>query len=234
MNFRIKACFARSSSVKNDFEGTICALPISVGQPYHEAGKMLATAGLINKYFSKCIIVVCDSLQRHNAALYGNQDAASAYEEALKAGESWLKRNAKMFEQIAIPIELVRWNNWYKSEKYPLYLEKIEEMLRTDNNFSAILNNYANAFVEQHLAHYDEKIFSESIEKVIATCKNYLKEEAAVLCMWHDEGKYDFLAYPGNNNGVMVYVYDHLKQSGTKNKLVSLKVKFKKTSILTE
>ena len=46
-------------------QGSSCIVYISIGQPYHEKEKFLATMDLVNRTFSACHIVVCDTLQRH-------------------------------------------------------------------------------------------------------------------------------------------------------------------------
>lgn len=228
---RIKACIAQSLAVKSNFNGSVCALPVSVGQPYHETEKMLATVELVNKYFAKCVIIVCDSLQRHNTMLYCDDNESIAYEKAVIIGTQWLERNANIFKQLKIPYELVRWDKWYKNEKFHVYLEKIEELVRVNADFAMIVDDCANIFVKQHLAYYGTKIFSKPTEEILRICKNYLKEEATVLLMWSHYENYGFLAYAGSHNGVITSVYQYfIKQNGGKSKLVPLKIKFKKKS----
>ena len=227
MTSKIKATFAQISSFKNRLKGT-CALPISVGQPYHEAEKMYATVELINKYFSKCVFIVCDSLQRYTLMLYGNLSEMGAYKEAFKDGATWIERNQKTFQQLDIPYDIVRWDNWYKSDRFDSYLMKIDNLLSIDYNFKNILDSCANDFIEQHFSCYNENIFSMNRQSALILCENYLKEEAAVLLMWQEED-YSFLAYPGSNNEVMANVRSYFfSKEEELSKLLYLKIKFKK------
>lgn len=222
---KVKAVFSKSSTIKGFVKDKTCALPISVGQPYHESIKLFATIELINKYFAKCIVIVCDSLQRHN--VYYMEKESTAYNEAIEAGTRWIERNTTFLQQLRIPYKIIRWDEWRKSDLFPIYLKKIEDLYSVDDHFIEMVNTCATSFVDKHLLHYDQTVFSQPIEKAKEICKNYLKEEAAVLLMWYDQKICDFIAYPGNNNLVIQTIYEYFINNNKNNKLISLRIKFK-------
>lgn len=92
-----------------------CRQHISVGQPYHEGEKLKATFEWAAKRFTKHVIVVADTLQRHN--MDGNAQQAKRY------GDEWLQRNRDLLGILGSP-EIIRWDDLIGSPDFTTYLEK--------------------------------------------------------------------------------------------------------------
>ena len=118
----------KSYDLSNKFNS--CILTISVGQNVHEGEKFKATLNLINKNFKKCTIGVCDTLQRHSIAMLAGLEGDVLYEIAKKDGDQWIDRNIEYCKKyLAIPFEIIRWDNWLRDEKYKLYREQVIYMI---------------------------------------------------------------------------------------------------------
>ena len=171
-----------------------CGLPISVGQPYHEGGKFEATISLINKYFSKCVILLCDSLQRHTMMIYGNYSEDTAYEKAISEGDLWLARNKDRYAGLSMPLEIHRWDRWHKSANYVYYNNIIEGLYKENMEFRNAVYCCAKKFVNHHMQLYGKEILLPRYDEAIKLCTSYLKEESSILLMWYEE-KIDFRGF---------------------------------------
>ena len=75
----LKASLKFSDDSDRQVHAPSCLLGVSVGQAYHEGEKFSAAIDLLNQTFSQCLILVCDSLQRHTLML---EHRAMSEEEA--------------------------------------------------------------------------------------------------------------------------------------------------------
>lgn len=222
----LKATFQHISSHKENFLGKDCILPISVGQPYHEFKKFAATIKLINKYFSACTIMVCDTLQRHTLKLYGNINDSTAYKKSLKLGEEWIERNITAINALTIPVTIKRWDEWLNAERFKESVSKIETLYENNKDFRASFFSCAEKFIKKYTEKFDN-VFPKTHNELVSICVDYLKEECAVLLVW-DKENYAYEAYPGENNETIRKTYELclVDRSEYKN-MVPLKIKFK-------
>jgi len=95
-------------------------LMISVGQPYHEGGKLQAVVDWLNRNpkIGEVHVSVNDLLQRHNymAAGMSEQKASAA---ALAEGTLWLERNADILSGIKAATTITRWEEWLAHPDFP-------------------------------------------------------------------------------------------------------------------
>lgn len=225
---RFKATFKQSTKWKDKFYNTICALPISVGQMYHEGDKFAATISLIEKYFAKCVILLCDSLQRYSIMINDNCDENVAYKKSILEGNLWLIRNKNKFSNINIPLKIYRWDQWYKSKDYLYYYNFIENFRKNNSVFNDAINYCAKKFIDAKMRFLNKDFSLAKYDININLCREYLKEESTVLLMWHKE-HIDFEAYPSKNNMVLDSLYKNLLcENDQFGNLIPLNIKFKK------
>ena len=84
------------------FKNSACVLTISVGQKNHESHKLHAAIDAVNKSFNSCIIMLCDTLQRHTLKIQSDKDENQLYGESLIAGDDWLTRNNLFLSKLTI------------------------------------------------------------------------------------------------------------------------------------
>lgn len=86
-----------------------CRLQISVGKPNYEGEKFEALCEWAGARFERTVLIVSDTLQRHNLRYQRNCDAATAWKLSRLEGETWLRRNARALHHLRTP-EIVRWD----------------------------------------------------------------------------------------------------------------------------
>lgn len=128
----IKASFRENPPEERKlFSQSTCLMPISVGQTIHEGAKFEAVIKLINSSFKRCTILVDDSVQRHTMGIMNHASPEELYRLAVAEGEAWLKRNEAAYNQLTIPYDIMRWDDWYNSTDY------IDSHLRVQHEYNS-------------------------------------------------------------------------------------------------
>ncbi|MGD9153365.1 MAG: hypothetical protein PVG30_06900 [Gammaproteobacteria bacterium] len=223
-NRKRKAKFINADKYKDEFERSRCFLPISVGQPYHEGEKFAATIRLVNdSNFKECVIVVCDTLQRHTMAIFEPEmDEESLYQKALQNGDAWIERNKSTIETLTIPYQIVRWNKWLFS---PLYQQKrkiIDEAYDADAKFKKAFDDTVSQFLDRIKKRRKDINLSIAFDKSL----EYVKEECVFdfLCI---KDQFNFEIYPQLRSKAKQVVYEKFIKKSHKIFLKRRVVKFK-------
>ena len=214
----------KSYDLSNNFNS--CILTISVGQNVHEGEKFKATLNLINKNFKKCTIGVCDTLQRHSIAMLAGLEGDVLYEIAKKDGDQWIDRNIEYCKKyLAIPFEIIRWDNWLRDEKYKLYREQVNFLYNTDKVFVSIIEKLAIEFNNR----LKKRDYNLDEEKGLKLSTEYLLEECAVMSIWYEEG-YNVDVYPAIRNEAIEYCFSIIMSQYYNHLLLPAGVNFRKNN----
>ena len=156
-----------------------CILAVSMGVEAYEKHKLIGILKLINSHFQECVIIVGDTLNRYNFCI--SQCPKESHEAlSLKKGEEWLNRNLTyIVKELQIPFKVIRWNSFINAPNFNLYLQKIEDLYQTNNQYKTVFDNTAIEFLNRQDHPYiskDSHFFHE--------CLSYLKEEAAAMFLW--------------------------------------------------
>lgn len=221
----IKAAFVNFDNEIYDLKQlkkSTCILSISVGQPAHEGDKLAATIKLVEQTFGSCIIMVCDSLQRHTLYIFKNcDDKPDIHTYANQLGDDWLKRNAQAIAQLHIPYKISRWDEWLSHKLYRNQKQVVDELFIYDQEFKSSVQNFTNEFISRC---HKRKQIGFDFERLYSASLEYAKEECAVMPLWIEE-KAAFELYPGNRPKPLNIAYKHFVQD--KNLLVWLKIRFR-------
>lgn len=224
-NRHIKASFIKFGDKKIDLKGKKCILPISVGQPYHEGKKFEATLDLVNKTFSECVILVCDTLQRYSTAILEKKSPEQIMDFSKHEGIKWVKRNKRYVDKLKIPYELSTWDEWLNHSKFKEYFHNINKLYNSNKDYADILDKNVRDYVERL------KSREENIDLIIATQYSlmYLKEECAAMSLCFIENHCDFLLYLNLIEPVdkTLKVLEDVKRNGS----IMLGIRFKKHKI---
>lgn len=183
-----------------------CGLPISVGQAYHEGEKFKATIELVNSLFTSCSLIVCGSLQRHTLAIQYNLSDEDSYQLSIKLANEWVKRNRPIFEKLN-NLSFSRWEDWLKHKDFSKHLNRIDTLCSEDPEFSIILKNNAEGYINRAL------IISQSdVDTDLKTkkCIDYIKEEIAMQCLWAGRPDMQYELYPMKCFESIRYIRDQL------------------------
>lgn len=163
-------------------------LQISVGNPKHDGDKFFALAEWAAARFEKVILIVSDTLQRHNLAFYNDMNAADAHQRATAMGDYWLKKNYNAID--ILPNKIVtRWNDWLDDLAYAATRDIIQAEFETNSDFRSA--------VEAKALEFTVRQFGLSNPDAINVSVKYILEElAAFALMFSSERAID--VYPGS------------------------------------
>lgn len=149
----IKASFKDCPIKDRDlFSSSSCLLTISVGNSNHEGEKFNATINLVNKSFKSCTIMVGDVLQRHNISVtVPNVNEQKAYDMALSRGTMWVERNKKIYEQLTIPYNIIRWNKWLAHHNFKDRLIKVDQLYQNNIDYSSSIDASIQDYLQRSL-----------------------------------------------------------------------------------
>ena len=207
------------------FPHSTCLMPISVGQAIHEGAKFDAVIQLINRSFKQCTILVDDSVQRHTIGIMNHASPDELYQLAVAEGDAWLKRNEMAYNQLTIPFDIMRWDDWFNNPNYINSHLQVQAEYETNDAFRAAIHANIDEFLTRYLSRYNPDEIDH--ERAFILCLEYLIEECAVMCLW-TQGRYDFEVYPSGRNKAMGATYQYLIQPLHPHYLRPVALRFKK------
>lgn len=177
----------KRSALKSSTRQSVCILPISVGQEYHQDSSWDQTVQLVNENFSACIIVVVDELHRFTEEMKlpyepnATEDQIKQKQEkaryiAIESGKTWVGLVQARWEGVnvpdkmkphiprfSIPYAITYWNHWTQNDAYAIKKSYIDRMY-----------NLAKAPIDQNncLSEFNAPLldgFHTSVEKVVLT-----------------------------------------------------------------
>ena len=209
------------SQYKSEFYRSSCCLTISVGQPAHEGEYLCTTIESVSKCFSSCIIIVGDTLQRHNLQILTALSDDQANLKAEQLGKQWYERNADMLNNLRIPMKVVYWDYWRYHINFQNKLMIIKNLYQKNVEFQQCIYDVAQEFINRNI----NKIAVIS-DIAFDLCKEYLLEECAGMLLWADDGIH-FDVYPNNRNNAMNFVYRDVISNYDSSLVRHLRIKFK-------
>lgn len=199
-------------------------LLVSVGKEYHQGEKLAATIQKINQSgFSKCIIAVADTLQRHNLSSMPSQEG---HAKSRIQGDKWLEDHESIISSLNIPYKISRWDDFLKRDDYHKYYYQIINEYYSNESYRSAIHETIGIFTQRkNLAkgtlEYDEAFYRSLF---------YILEECPIIMpMWADE-KIDFIIYPKQMTLAMSMTRD-ISLNGRKSEYANwISLKFKKIS----
>ncbi len=201
-----------------------CVLTISVGQPNHEGDKLLATILAANKNFSSCIVMVCDSLQRHTMSIDSNLSFETLHADSNKLGAEWIERNLSTIQHFKIPYKISQWDEWLAHNDFLVKQDLIKALYKNDLLFRKSIDETVAEFVSRKAKHT-----TFNIDAAYKASCDYLLEECAVMLLLADCG-YAFEIYPSQRNAAMSYVYQAIIALNRPDLMRAVSIKFKNMS----
>lgn len=205
----------------DEFSKSKCILTVSVGQPNHEEDKLLSAIIAVNKHFSFCTIMVCDSLQRFTMKFSSNVSLAELHIESNNLGDKWIERNLQAIRQLSIPYSISRWDCWISHPHFNSKKTIIDDLYNNDKRFKETIDDTANNFVVRKL-----DMLGIDKKSAIELSKQYLLEECAVMLIQADDLN-GFEIYPSQRNDAMDYVHKKIISVIDGSLMLPVSIKFK-------
>ncbi len=209
------------SEYMNNFASSKCILTISVGQPNHEDDKFFSTILAVNKQFKSCLVMVCDSLQRHTMKISAPQNITDLHHISNSLGNEWITRNSPAINELIIPYQICRWDHWITHQNFEQKNALIKALYSSDPLFKESVDDTALEFSTRKMS-----TALVDIDTAFNLSKEYLLEECAVMLLQAEEG-YQFEIYPSKRNNAMDYVYQQVISYTNKNLMRAVSIKFK-------
>lgn len=164
----------------------VCCLDVSLNNRYQTGIYLAMMIEWINKRFKSCLLILGDTLHRHNLG-YEYPDQAEAYAVSLKMGDQWLKENAESIKKLRIPYTLIRSDDWLAFPEFESTHKDLCSFYRTDKAFSES--------IEGDIQKFSNRRSDLPLDFVRSSSLAYLLEETAA----------DILI--GRKNGPLVHLY---------------------------
>lgn len=178
----------RGRSVWQDFN--TARLLVSIGRPYYEDEKMKSLAEWLSNRFDQVVVIVHDTIQRHNHEADGLAPEL-AEQKARRAGTDWLQNEQAALKTLP-KLDVVRWDALQTLPEFSANLTLIKNCYDTYPEFHEAIDNAISAVIERRLkngANIDEV-------KWRLKAREYLLEEAAAYVgMYERNDAVDI--YPG-------------------------------------
>lgn len=120
-------------------------LQISVGRPGVDGDKLFALCEWAAARFPRVVLVVSDTLQRHNLVFERGLDVDCANAESRREGDEWLERNRLAIALLRNP-EILRWDDALQEPRTAPALEKLERHYAASSQFRVALDATIEAF----------------------------------------------------------------------------------------
>ena len=215
-NKRIKATFSGCSGFKHLFPTSHCVVAVSVGQEANDGDRFKATLELVNNNFSECMILVGDSLQRHNLVFLENRFDNDIYQRSIDLGNEWMARNINSSNSLTIPHAIKRWDEWLKSPQFAPLLDYVKHYYETNMILNDAVNSSINEFVSRIKTRQTPNN-DIAIDVMINASRNYLLEEIAILVLMLPEENYNYIIYPGKKIKALEASFSLLLKDGYKH-----------------
>lgn len=192
-------------------EHNVARLQISVGNPKHTGDKFFALTEWAAARFDKVILIVSDSLQRHNLALHHNISIEDAYQVSVLNGKRWLKENKTALDNLAPSQKIVTvWDDWLSHANYAAARAEINHLFNTNSFFKESIETTAQYFCQRSGG---EELITQ--HRDIETSISYILEEiAAFAIMFRETLAVDI--YPGS---WFKEVFDVIVQAETSSRM---------------
>jgi tRNA-dependent cyclodipeptide synthase len=167
-------------------------LQISMNNPRHTGDKFFALTEWAAARFDKVILIISDTLQRHNTELEYGVSHDEARKISLMSGDQWLKDNQAALANLK-PWQRVdtRWDDWLKHKDFDAAHREICRLYNTSSVFADSIITEAERFCR----HYQDKSSSVRQRYFDASITYILEEIAAFAIMFKETPAVDI--YPG-------------------------------------
>ncbi len=172
---------------------SVARLQISVGNIRHTGDKFFALTEWAAARFDKVILIISDTLQRHNIALQHSLSLDEAHDLSLISGQRWLRDNQRALSNLAPWQKVVtHWNDWMTHPQYTETRAQIDALYAQTPAFKEIVLAKAASFCAR-----DTAVDSLAQHRELETSTAYLLEEiAAFAVMFKETRAVD--VYPGS------------------------------------
>lgn len=194
---------------------------VSVGKKYHEGCFLAAALEFMERHFEKSLIVVADTLQRHNYSEDGSEVENRML--AFNEGQLWLERNSEIIKGFS-SLSISRWGDWLSHSMYKKSRARIDALYENSEKMREDFKETAALFLKNKKTPITENNIKRSIE--------YLKEECSIIIPIWSSKKIDKVVYPGQLTSALKFVYEQYDRTPYNSYAQWVPISFKRYSML--
>lgn len=167
---------------------SVARIQISIGQKNHTGDKLKATLEWASNRFDKVVLIVSDTLQRHNLIAQG-YDEDLAYYNSKISGLKWFDENIQAITELGDKAVITYWDDWLKHEEFDKQHDHMKELYKSNEQFKVDIDELTERFSSR--TQDDLKPLAKTQSRI------YLIEElAAFSIMYKTHDAIDI--YPGD------------------------------------
>ena len=179
---------------------TECMLGIDLGARNFRDGRLEACVDWISDNFDYCIVAIADTAHQYTLQLTKGMNPATAHEEALRMGETFVHRNRQLFEQYnsKCKFDFKLLSEFVESTVYKENNRSLQALLKNDSAFAQSVEAYAKAYPRS--LNLGSQIFNEleqSESRQLQLAISHLIEELTMYAFLKQE-RWPVLVYPRN------------------------------------
>lgn len=154
-------------------------LEISIGQDYSEGPKFKACVEWATKNFSNVVLLLGDTLQRHNIRREHRLSSEEAFAYTKQQGKDWFIRNRS---NIPANCQIVYWKEFLSDENYFSTLTQVRDLYHSNGAFRNALNQVILEAAGRKLKRGEDFVWREFKQSSLS----YLLEETAGLALAYE------------------------------------------------
>lgn len=197
-SFKYKAKIASVSPLekRNDFElSESCFLGVSLENSHFYPQKLAGILEWISRRFTRCTVLVGDSIHRLNLQSVHHLQPSAALAAALELGERFLQDNQSVFERFstATRFRFLTCNRVQAQADYPYYHRELVQLYRKDERFKQSVKRFA----EDYLRKKFDVLEPAEWTRQVGLSADYFLEEFAIFACLQQQG-HSVMVYPGS------------------------------------
>ena len=173
-----------------------CFFGISLENNNFIRPKLLSSLKWISDRFSKCTVLIGDSIHRITIQTRQNVESDNALEQALTLGKKFTFNEESSFKRFSDKTEFqfIYCSEIQSSQDYKQYYLQLRKLYNEDEKFKDSVRHFGISYNKKRLkrGEIDESVFWETVE----ASSTYFLEEFAIFCCLQSQGLNVFI-YPG-------------------------------------
>ena len=181
---------------RNSFEKeSQCFLGISLENSNFTTGKLTGIVEWISRRFSRCTVLIGDSIHRITLESVGKLSGKEALDAALLLGEEFIQQQGAVFQHFAKATKFVfvTCGSIQKTPEYVTYLETLRQLFEQDAAFRMSIEAFGSNYHRKHSV----GISLEALKNRVALSAQYFLEEFAIFSCLQQQGL-GVMIYPGS------------------------------------
>lgn len=209
-----------------------CFAGISLGNENFSTAKLLALSHWIDARFSKCVILIPDSVYRLSLQISHGMSEPEAVKAAARMADNFIEQSCQIFKENGdCCFTILRSRDVVTTPEYQENLNKITNLYANDDAFKQAVLRFTESFLSRK---FQQPLDSVKRDRLVDLSSQFLIEELSIAACLVEQG-YPVSVYPGTIeifHEIAAGLYEGLPQP--LQSLVNVGIYYKKRRIVEE